>query len=111
MAECRRFVCSNCDRAIEVWSDGNPYYLDGEGTKHYAHHPGHDGLAKCIGNDVPHLCLTCGTTCNVDSRAPREQCPSCDARPLVPTGKLGGRQCPYCEDGIFEADPAFFAVS
>ncbi len=31
MAEARRFVCGNCDKTIEAWSDGNPYFIDDAG--------------------------------------------------------------------------------
>jgi predicted lipoprotein with Yx(FWY)xxD motif len=50
------FVCSNCAHSVEAWDDGNPYYLDDGGKKVYAYHPDHEALAKCIGNDAPHLC-------------------------------------------------------
>ncbi len=39
MAEGFRFVCDSCDRTIEAWSDGNPYYFDDDGKKQYAYHP------------------------------------------------------------------------
>lgn len=60
MADAKRFVCGSCRRVIEAWSDGNPYYLDRDGQKHYAYHPNHERLDRCIGNDLPHLCLACG---------------------------------------------------
>src|SRR5687768_13894409 len=85
MAEALRFVCGNCGRAIEAWSDGNPYYLDEEGRKKYAYHPDHERLALCIGNDSPHLCLACGWQFKVDSRAPRADCPRCGAGDIVHT--------------------------
>lgn len=39
MAEGIRYICDNCSRAIEAWSDGNPYYIDDSGNKKYAYHP------------------------------------------------------------------------
>ena len=57
MAMAIRFVCGGCERTIEAWSDGNPYYIDEAGAKKYAYHPDHERLSKCIGNDDPHLCL------------------------------------------------------
>lgn len=42
MAMGARLVCSHCTRAVEAWSDGNPYYLDEQGNKHYAYHPNHE---------------------------------------------------------------------
>ena len=68
MAEGLRYVCGECAHAVEAWSDGNPYYIDGGGAKLYAYHPDHDSLAQCIGNDDPHLCLSCGREFMVDSR-------------------------------------------
>ncbi len=64
-ALCLRRMC----HAVEAWSDGNPYYIDGGGAKLYAYHPDHDSLAQCIGNDDPHLYLSCGREFMVDSRA------------------------------------------
>jgi hypothetical protein len=111
MAECRRFVCGRCARAVDAWSDGNPYYVDEGGQKRYAYHPDHENLARCVGNDVPHLCLACGATTKVDSRAPRDQCRRCRARQLVATWDLAGRRCPYCKEGAFGEDPRVVAIS
>ena len=110
MAEGQRFVCGNCQRAIEAWSDGNPYYLDESGHKKYAYHPS-DLLALCIGNDSPHLCLACGTEFKVDSRAPRTTCRKCGGADIVHTWELEGRRCPYCKVGTFAADPEGRAIS
>lgn len=111
MAMGARFVCTHCTRAVEAWSDGNPYYLDEQGNKHYAYHPDHENLARCIGNDTPHLCLSCGSEAMVDSRDPKEDCPSCGAADLVPTWHLERRLCPYCEVGKFSRDTDFNPVS
>lgn len=96
---------------IIAWSDGNPYYLDERQEKCYAYHPDHEGLARCIGNDAPHLCLTCGVQCLVDSQMPSNICPGCKARTLVPTTELDGRCCPACKTGRFVADPECYAIS
>lgn len=111
MAECRRHVCTHCARTVEAWSDGNPYYLDAEGRKQYAYHPDHERLARCIGNDAPHLCLTCGSQARVDSRRPRTTCRRCKDGPLVHTFDLAGRPCPYCHTGEFALDPSWYAIS
>jgi len=106
-----RFVCDQCGRSVEAWSDGNPYYLDQDGKKRYAYHPDHENLDRCIGNDVPHLCLACGAAVTVDTRDPRYRCPDCQAGPLVETYELDGHPCPYCDGGTFRQDPDSFAVS
>lgn len=105
------FVCDACGHAVEAWTDGNPYYIDVDGKKRYAYHPDHENLARCVGNDDPHLCLSCGAACKVDSRKPRSTCPRCRARDLVPTTDLDGRPCPRCEDGTFRLDPDRYAIS
>jgi hypothetical protein len=33
MAAGIRLMCDNCSKSIEVWDDGNPYYLDRRGKK------------------------------------------------------------------------------
>ncbi|MBT8395525.1 MAG: hypothetical protein KJN92_01105, partial [Gemmatimonadetes bacterium] len=111
MAEGVRFVCSDCKRTIEAWSDGNPYYFDESGQKKYAYHPDHRNLARCIGNDTPHLCLGCAEGFMVDSRAPVEGCPKCGLTRFVGTFELGGHQCPFCDAGEFYLDPDFHAIS
>lgn len=67
MAECIRYVCNHCSKDLQSWSDGNPYFINASGRKEYAYHPNHEGLARCIGNDSPHLCLQCGHGFRVDS--------------------------------------------
>jgi DNA-directed RNA polymerase subunit RPC12/RpoP len=111
MAEGLRYVCESCGKAIVTWSDGNPYYLNDAGVKEYAYHPDHDRLAKCIGNDSPHLCLGCGNEFLVDSRAPITKCPTCGADEIVDTFQLAGCRCPYCKAGKFNEDPEFRCIS
>ena len=111
MAEAVRFVCDRCQHSIEAWSDGNPYYIDEVGQKQHAYHPDHERLAKCIGNDEPHLCLTWGLEFNVDSRAPIVNCPKCGSVDISGTYQLEGRPCPYCKGGVFVSDPDFFCIS
>jgi predicted RNA-binding Zn-ribbon protein involved in translation (DUF1610 family) len=111
MAEGLRYVCQGCDHAIEAWSDGNPYFIDETGTKQYAYHPDHDLLDRCIGNDTPHLCLSCGHELMVDSRAPVSTCTKCGAHKLVDTYQMSGCLCPYCKEGLFAVDPAFHSIS
>jgi DNA-directed RNA polymerase subunit RPC12/RpoP len=111
MAECIRYVCGNCQKAVEAWSDGNPYYLDEQGRKQYAYHPDHERLNRCIGNDSPHLCLECGKKFMVDSRAPIDACPKCKSGDIADTYRLDGRRCPWCQTGVFAADSDFMCIS
>ena len=111
MAESKRFVCSNCAAAVEVWSDGNPYYIDLNGEKQYAYHPDHERLAMCVGNDSPHICLGCGEEFNVDSEAPIAACAKCGSSEISDTWNLDSKTCPYCCIGKFSVDPDFFAIS
>ena len=111
MALCIRYVCGHCGNAVEAWDDGNPSYIDASGEKQYAYHPDHEHLALCIGNDSPHLCLTCGEQFMVDSRAPRSGCPKCASAEVAHTCELGGRQCPSCKKGVFVVDPDFHCIS
>jgi DNA-directed RNA polymerase subunit RPC12/RpoP len=111
MAQCFRFVCQNCGKAIDAWSDGNPYYIDDSGQKQYAYHPQHERLASCVGNDLPHLCLACGEQFVDDSRAPMARCPKCESRDISRDTEVGGRQCPWCTVGLFDIDPDFFCIS
>ena len=111
MAEGVRFVCSGCQRAIETWSDGNPYYFDESGAKRYAYHPDHERLARCVDNDSPRLCLDCGEEFMIDSRASVEGCPKCKSPRFVDTFGLAGQPCPYCKAGEFSVDPDFFCIS
>lgn len=111
MAEAVRSVCGGCGHAIEAWSDGNPYYIDEAGAKQYAYHPDHERLARCIGNDSPYLCLSCGHEFMVDSLAPVTACPKCRAREFADTYHLARKPCPYCKSGEFAADEDFHCVS
>ena len=110
MAEARLFVCSSCGHSIESWSDGNPYYIDDAGEKQHAYHPD-ERVAQCIGNDEPHLCMSCGHEVDVDSRDPIDSCPKCKDRSLVLTWELEGRACPTCKKGTLGADPDYHCVS
>jgi hypothetical protein len=111
MASGNRFVCDYCELTIEAWSDGNPYFLDEHGKKCYAYHPDHEALAKCVGNDSPHLCLACGAEFNVDSRTPNSGCPKCRSLDVADTFELEGRKCPACPTGRFSIDPDFRVIS
>ena len=59
MAQGVTFSCNHCGHSIEAWDDGNPYYLDERGKKRYAYHPSSE-RDQCVGNDSPHICLSCG---------------------------------------------------
>ena len=119
MAQGFRFVCNKCDHGIVAWDDGNPYYLESVTTKaggvkqkkKYAHHPNHELLERCIGNDSTHLCLACGKDFMVDSEAPITACPKCQSNEITDTMELAGNSCPYCKVGVFSADPGFSVIS
>ncbi|MEO2034441.1 MAG: hypothetical protein ABGZ35_20395 [Planctomycetaceae bacterium] len=112
------FVCNSCDHTIEAWDDGNPYYFDEAvitktgvtQKKIYAYHPSAE-FDQCVGNDSPHLCLSCGKDFMVDSEAPITACPKCTAREIVDTWSLGGKTCPYCHTGVFDEEPGFHPIS
>ena len=114
MAQESLFRCDRCDRIISAWSDGNPYYfgLDkhGQFKKLYAYHPSHL-FDRCVGNDAPHLCLSCGKEFMVDSEAPITACPKCQARTIVDTMDLGGKPCPFCPHGMFGESWSSGAIS
>ncbi|MFO0820862.1 MAG: hypothetical protein U1A77_23140 [Pirellulales bacterium] len=111
MAECIRFVCSECEISITAWSDGNPFYIDEAGKKKYAYHPNHDELAKCIANDVPHYCLKCGAESKIDSRVADKKCRKCRSKKVVSTSSLEGVKCAKCKNGHFVIDKGFYCVS
>ncbi len=104
-------VCDNCDKAIGAWDEGNPYYIQKNGKKKYAYHPNHDLLEKCIGNDEPHLCLTCSKEFMIDSRAKGSDCPDCGSTEICSTYNLNGKSCPFCKSGVFAIDPDMIAMS
>jgi hypothetical protein len=110
MAEKRVFQCDTCRHSVAAWSDGNPYYLE-HGRKHYAYHPHHAALARCIGNDTPFLCLACAASFTVDSHAPRATCPECAATAIVALWCLERCRCPFCRQGHFLHDPESGAIS
>jgi len=110
MAQCKRFVCKSCGKAIEAWDDGNPYYVDKRGKKHYAYHPEKE-RDRCTGNDSAYLCLGCGAEFMNDLEAPVAACPKCGSPKMADCYKLGGKPCPYCKKGKFAVDPDYFAIS
>jgi len=111
MAEALRFVCNSCGKAVESWSDGNPYYIDTLGNKQYAYHPDNERLALCIGNDSPHICLGCGEEFNVDSISLASICPKCGSENITDTFELNGKTCPICKVGLFTLDRDFHCIS
>jgi len=104
MAQRFRFVCGECDHTIEVWDDGNPYYIDDDGRKKYAYHPNHELLERCIGNDTEHLCLSCKKEFMVDSEAQTTACPKCKSSEIVRKMELAAKSCPYCKEGVFRCE-------
>ncbi len=111
MAESRFFSCNECGKSVEAWSDGNQYYLDGDGRKRYAYHPDHENLAKCIGNDTPHVCLSCGYEFKVDSLSPLSACSKCKSGNITDQYHLSGERCPSCNIGVFHIDHDRFSIS
>jgi len=111
MAERKLFICSECGKSIQVWSDGNPYFIDIAGQKQYAYHPDHEALDKCIGNDTPYLCLSCGAEFMVDSRSPTTICPNCKSTEVVDIFLLEGGKCPDCNKGTFKEDTSKMCIS
>ena len=93
MAHRLRCVCGECGYTFDIWSDGNPYYFDENGEKQYAYHPDHERLSLCIGNDRPHLCLSCRNEFMMDSRAPISACPVCGSHDFVDTYQLIEHRC------------------
>jgi hypothetical protein len=111
LAEARFFVCGGCGFEVEVWSDGNPYYRDERGRKRYAYHPDHENLARCVGNDEPHLCMACGAEAKIDSLKRITSCRKCKGGPLVPLWNLEGNSCPRCRESHFSIDKERRAIS
>ena len=104
------YRCDHCNYAIEAWSDGNPYYIDKKGLKQYAYHPDAK-RGRCIGNDVPHICLSCGDEFNVDTREPISECPKCCSSNIADCFKLDRLHCPKCKNGLFRLDNNFQCIS
>lgn len=104
-------MCSGCGKEVESWSDGNPYYLDHQGQKQYAYHPDQENLSRCIGNDEPYICLSCGEQFVVDSLKPISACPKCSSKELVDTFDLEDKACPFCKAGKFKRDDNYHCIS
>ena len=110
MSIATQFLCSSCSFEVVAWSDGNPYYIDEDYEKKYAHHPD-ERLRLCVGNDVPNICLACAAQVEIDSRFPHRMCPQCAQQNLVEITELDGRQCPRCNSGMFVQNPRFQLIS
>lgn len=110
MAWGKVFACSHCNRDIEAWDEGDPYYFDGQGEKRYAFHPDPQ-RELCTGIDLPVLCLNCGAESMNDSASPITQCPQCAGGEIVDMWALDDKLCPYCKAGTFHADETAFMVS
>jgi len=111
MAMGRFFNCNKCGKSISSWSDGNPYYFDEQGIKRNIYHPDHENLARCVGNDSPHLCLGSGASLPMDSIVKRNKCPECKSSKVKSQFTLEGCVCAYCKEGEFVVDPDKFAIS
>ncbi len=100
------FRCDHCSTEITAWSDGNPYYINAEGKKEYAYHPDHKRLKRCIGNDIPYFCLSCGHEFLFDNCNPIDICPHCQSGQIVDIyDELWSKPCPYCKNGVFRGSP------
>ena len=137
MAQGWVFECSECQYALEAWSDGNPYYYDTGGKlvvqiihpdpdtlevprqrKIYVYHPSHPKW-PIVGNDVRHICLDCGRKFyvdivgleEVDDRHVPPPCIRCDGPNVVALWDLQGRTCPKCRRGQFGCDPDSIMIS
>lgn len=137
MAEGCLFKCSNCSFELEVWSDGNPFYIDlATMKKVYCYHP-EEPKFPLAGNDVPHLCLDCGrefkVECSaiafdgvhgvrgpetdeydrVESNDDQKRCTkrACKSTNIIDCQELGGKTCPKCKKGRFTLDPNFYRIS
>ena len=104
-------IATSVVKSISSWDDDNPYYFDEQGVKHYACHPDHENLSRCVGNDSPHLCLGCGACFLMDSKVKRNKCPECKSPKVKSQFTLEGCVCPYFKEGEFVADPNNFAIS
>ena len=103
MASGMHLKCKKCDFTIEVWSDGNPYFIDDSGQKKYAYHPQSEA-DLCTEVDVPHICQKCAHQFNVDSAATISHCPKCDYDKIIETWYLLGESCPACKEAKIVAD-------
>ena len=110
MAQEFRFVCTHCHKTIKAWSDGDPYYLDFAGKKHYAYHPDEE-FALCTAHESPYLCLACGRKFKVDSEKPISACPCCKSTEISDCEELDGKGCPFCNGGNFRRDPNYWVIS
>ena len=110
MAEGYVFVCTECEKAIEAWIDGNPYILDENGEKEYVYHPD-ERSGQRVGNDYPNICLECAHLFTIDTQALIDKCPECESSKLVETFHIDGQPCPFCKKGKFVKDPDIFMIS
>jgi len=81
------------------------------GTADHAYHPDHENLNRCIGNDSPHICLSCADQFIVDSRFPIDRCPKCSSSAIAGAFELQGKDCPFCKRGVLDKDPDFYCIS
>jgi hypothetical protein len=95
------FACTHCAFTFEAWDDGNPYILDGDGVKQHVYHP---DLRRdlAVGNDVPHLCLDCGTLTDIDSEKPRTTCRRCRSTRIIDCCNADASPCPKCKQGTLQ---------
>ena len=105
MAQGYTFVCGECGHSLLSWGDGNPYFYDESGKKQYAYHPDDEALARCIGNDSEHICLSCGHEFLIDSLKPVRKCPECESGKIRDTFSLHDERCPFCKKGTFFGEP------
>ena len=130
-----KYVCSHCAHSIEVWDDGNPYFLSDKGRPQYYYHPndrevlqeyirqsegkdlvGYDlqiFLEKRTGNMTELMCLDCGKVFKRDLDKKKAVCPSrnCKSTNITDVCKLNKKCCPICKQGHFHKDDKWFCIS
>ncbi len=126
MAQCTRFTCSHCAFGIDSWDDGNPYFADAAGKRHYFYHPGGESAMRAYyqvetallmetktfaefaqersGNEGDWLCENCGRQTQRDPRRDSMRCSGCKQETLIANSRLEGRPCPKCKNGTFKGE-------
>ena len=116
MAQSSTFICE-CGFKTGAWDEGNPYIRDPQepgqtrlNRKRHVYHPNPE-REFAIGNDRPHICLSCFHEFNVDDMEvdvdgmkPRTKCTKCKSEDIIDIRELGGRICPKCKVHALRVD-------
>ena len=100
MAQGYDLRCSNCEKTIEAWDEGHPFYLDMSGKRVYAYHPDPE-RDFCTGVESDCMCLDCGNEMRQDVDALLKPCAKCRGLNIVDVTDLAGKSCPTCKRGVF----------